>query len=404
MDVRRFEDSPIGRVVGLTFEGRRGPIEHAAFIPESLPDEFQLSMETWQAVSQADRALGRLDGLASQLPNPKLLVRPIIRREAVSTSALEGTYAALSEVLEAEILESARSRSDVREVINYLMAAERALESLGRKPIHVNLLLDLHQMLFHGVRGDTPETGRLRTIPVMIGPPGATPQESFFVPPPPEEVQDLLADWEAWNYREDTIPVVVRVAASHYQFETIHPFRDGNGRLGRMVAALLLIDLGTLSDHLFSISPFLERRRGEYGERLRELSATGDWDQWISFFAEAITVQSDEARHRAQRLLRWRDEAVSIVRNTGRKGLVISITESLIGYPGITPTTAADQFDVTYRAANRAIGVLEDLGILAEVTGGDYNRFFLCRDVVEILENGADDELDDEGHAVTQSA
>lgn len=386
MDVDRFEDSPIGHLAPLRITAGDRSIDHYAFVPDLLPDRIELSDETRLVVSMADQALGKLEGLATQLPNPNLLIRPVIRREAVSTSALEGTYAALSEVLEAELIDTSRSRVEVREVVNYLSATEQALSRLTTQPIHMNMLLDLHAMLFAGIRGDTPETGRLRSIPVMIGPPGVSPEHSSFVPPPPEEVPRLLSDWEKWNYREDAIPIVVRSAVSHYQFEAIHPFRDGNGRLGRMVAVLLLIDRGPLSGHLFSLSPYLEARRAEYGERLREVSSTGEWDGWVRFFTQGIATQSDSARNRAQSLLRWRDETVSHLRGVGLKGLVISIAESLIGYPGITPTAAASRFEVTYRSANRAIGILEERGVITEITGRDYDRFFLCRDVVAMLE------------------
>lgn len=392
VDVDRFSQSPVGEVVPITIFARDRKIEYYAFVPTPLPDRLDLSDETRLAVSIADQALGKLEGLASQLPNPHLLVRPIIRREAVSTSALEGTYAALSEVLEAELVETPRTRVQVREVVNYLNATEEALSRLEREPIHINMLLDLHAILFSGVRGHSPETGQVRTIPVLIGPPGATPEESHFVPPPPERVMELLADWERWNYRDDVIPIVVRTAVSHYQFEAIHPFGDGNGRLGRMVAALLLIDRGPLSGHLFSLSPYLESRRAEYGERLREVSATGDWDGWVTFFAQAVAAQADGARLRAESLLAWRDQTISGLRESGLKGLVISIAESLIGYPGITPTSAAKQFSVTYRAANRAIGILEERGILTEMTGRDYGRFFLCQEVVAIFEQAAQGE------------
>ena len=387
MDVKRFENSPIGKVVPITIAMRDQTVDHFAYVPQPLPARIELSDATRMAVSEADQALGKLEGLASLLPNPHLLIRPTIRREAVSTSALEGTHTALTDLLEAEFVESSRDRAEVVEVLNYMRATEAALLRLQREPIHLNMLLGLHSILFQRVRADMAEIGQVRSVPVLIGPSGARPAAAHFVPPPPAVLHDLLDDWEKWNYRDDHIPIVVRAAVSHYQFETIHPFRDGNGRIGRLVAALLLIDRGPLSGHLFSLSPFLEARRAEYGELLRNVSATGEWNDWVEFFARGVANQADGSRLRVERLIHWREETVARLRAEGLKGTTITIAESLIGYPGVTPTEAAVRFDVTYRSANRSIGKLEALGILTETTGRTYDRFFLCRDVVDIIQS-----------------
>ena len=384
MDYDRFKDSPIGELVPIEIPTRDGTVDHWAFVPEPLPDSFSLQPETHLAVSEADQELGMLEGIATMLPNPQLLVRPLIRTEAVSTSALEGTYAALPEVFEAE-LAGPGDRAEVREVVNYLNATETALGRIEGEPVHMNMIRDLHGILFAGVRGDTPETGSVRSIPVLIGPPGARPAESHFIPPPPDRLEKLLDQWEAWNYSEDTIPIVVRTAASHYQFETIHPFRDGNGRLGRLIAVLLLIDRGPLSSHLLSLSPFLEARKAEYGERLREVSASADWDQWITFFATGVATQARVARRRVEQLLHWREETIEQIREHRLKGLVVTIAESLIGFPVLTVGSAAEQFGVTYRSANRAISRLQEIGVVAEVTGRDYGRMFVAQGVLTLI-------------------
>lgn len=363
-------------------------VDYFGFVPDPLPREVSLTDATYLAVSQADQALGLLEGVAGTLPNRDLLIRPIIRREAVSTSALEGTYAGLSEVLQAEVSEVGDWTSEVREVLNYTRTAEQALAWIAEKPITLNLIKDLQETLVKGTRGDTAETGRFRTVPVMIGPDRAPPEAAHFIPGPPgEEMRTLFGDWESWNYSEDNIPALVRAAISHYQFETIHPFRDGNGRLGRLLAILLLIERGPLTGHLFSLSPYLEARRGEYGDLLRGVSAEGDYDSWVRFFAAAVAEQASQARTRVNGLLEWREDVVARLRSDGLRGTVIAIAESLIGYPFTTPSQAQHQFSVTYRSANRAIGQLAERGVLTEITGRSYGRVFAAPGVMRILDS-----------------
>lgn len=387
MDPERYRDSPIGRLVPVTLRYGGTDVEHESFVPAPLPSEVALSAATQLAVSRADQALGILEGVAGTLPNKDLLIRPTIRSEAVSTSALEGTYAGFREVLEAEVSPVSRARLEVTEVLNYTRTAETALEIIATEPISLRVMQGLHSQLVTGTRGDSPDTGRFRTVPVMIGPEGAPPQSAHFIPTPPgPEMDALLADWEAWNYAEDDIPSIVRIAVSHYQFETIHPFRDGNGRLGRLVAVLLLIERGPLSGHLLTLSPYLEARREEYGELLRQVSATGDYNPWVSFFAGALSAQATQARSRVERLLNWRQETVTHLRDQGVRGTAIAIAESLIGYPIVTPTGAKDQHNVSYRSANLAIARLESEGVLVEFTGRRYRRVFGAPDVIEILD------------------
>jgi Fic family protein len=210
--------------------------------------------------------------------------------------------------------------------------------------------------------------------------------DAHFIPlPPGEEFRALLADWEAWNYRDDHISLVARAAISHYQFEAIHPFRDGNGRLGRLLAVLLLIERGPLTGHLLSLSPYFEARRDAYGEHLREVSASGDFDPWVQFFATGIAHQARIARTRVERLLLWRQNTVDELRSSGVRGVAITIAEDLIGYPVLTPSEAAKRFGVTYRAANRAVQRLESAGVLDEITGRSYGRKFFAPDVLSIL-------------------
>ena len=329
-------------------------------------------------------------GLEENSPTPvSWSGRPFVER-AVSTSALEGTHSALPEVRETEIAASRREVGrDVREVLNYVEATEYALNVLETRPVSRNLLLEAHQRLLSDIPPDAGQAGRIRTTQVAIGP--ARDQRivaSYFVPPPPgDDVDRLLQDWESWNYREDDIPLIARIAVSHYQFETIHPFTNGNGRIGRLVVALLFIDLGALSSHLLDISPYLEADRTTYGERLRAVSEMGDFDDWIAYFARAVQARSEAALERIKAL---RDEGARIVesvRATGMKGIAVQIAENLIGAPVISPSGVAEDLQVSYRAANRAVSRLADEGILEEVTGRSYGRIFVSRVIIEILQS-----------------
>ena len=387
VDTARFANSPNGHLEPLVIWHGGKESDYFGFVPDRLPDAFSLTAETTLAVSEADQALGLLEGVARMLPNTALFIRPIVRREAVSTSALEGTYAGFSEVLEAEVAQSAHPTAEVREVLNYTRTAERALVWIKSQPITLGLLQQLQAVLVAGTRGDGPDTGRFRTVPVMIGPEGAPPANAHFIPCPPGAVlEDRMRDWEEWNYRQDATTSVVRSAVSHYQFETIHPFRDGNGRLGRLVAILLLIARGPLSGHLFSLSPYLEARRGEYGDLLRGVSGEGDWDSWVRFFAIGVRDQAIEAHGKAESLLRWRESTVDHIRDSGIKGSAITLCENLIGFPVISRTQAAELADVTYRAATLAIEKLVEAGVLREATGRTYGRLYYAPEVLAILD------------------
>lgn len=386
MDVDAFQESPIGDLVPIRLVDRGQQYDHFAYVPKPLPPAFELTPVTRKAVSEADLAIGRLDGAGGQLPNPLLLVRPTIRREAVSTSALEGTYAELADVLGAEALDDQKPAGPVGEVVNYVRAAERGIELLGRRPISVNLVNELHAVLMRGTRGDSYESGNVRERQNWIGPHQCKITDAYFVPPPPGDVLlKGLSQWENWIHREDDVPLLVRVAAGHYQFETLHPYTDGNGRMGRLIAILQLIDRGALSHHFMTISPYFEARRTEYTEHLRRVSRTGDFDPWIRFFATGLRRQAEEALQQVRDLLDWRDRTVAELRDQRVKGVALEIAEDLVAHPAVTPTRASDMYGVTYPAANAAISRLEEHGVLTEITGRSYDRVFLATGVVVII-------------------
>ncbi|MEZ5175162.1 MAG: Fic/DOC family N-terminal domain-containing protein [Acidimicrobiia bacterium] len=389
MDIDRFRDSPIGTLVPITVEQHGRKISHHAFQPDPLPKSIDLTPDTYSTIEAAAMELGRLEGASTQLDRPYLLTRPIIRREAVSTSALEGTFSTLEDLFASEIDEIELTQP-IQEVANYVDAAEMGVRELATRPVSRNLLCELHEVLMRASENES-SSGRLRSTQVAIGPRGSLITEARFVPPPPGPgLEELFSDWERWNYEEDALPLLARIAVSHYQFETIHPFIDGNGRIGRLVAILLLIDRGPLSNHYMVLSPYLERRRERYVELLAQTTATGDFDPWVRFFSEAIRAEASVARSRITALIEYRTNTVERVRRAGLKGTIITITEQLIERPVLTPSAIAKRLNVRYQTANRAVSKLVEEGILEETTGRTYGRVFVAREVLRLLRLGAD--------------
>lgn len=387
MDIDRFKNSPIGRLVAIN--GRDAYLQrdysHYAFVPQPLPATIELNQATYNAVARAHLAVGRLDFAVRRLPQPRLLVRPVLRREAQSTSELEGTYAPLDEVLAADFIEEAHQSAELREVMNYVVAAERALNLIQTKPICLNVLCELQAMLVKGTRGDFYDAGQLRQRQVFIGERELGIEESRFVPPPHgDELANGFGDWEKWINAEDEIALVVKAAIGHYQFETLHPFSDGNGRLGRLVV-LQMIEAGTLTYPVLNLSPWLRARKAEYKDQLLKVSETGDYGPWVRFFSTAVEAQAEDMVQRIEELLTAREQMLNVVKSNRLRGMVIDLVEDLIGYSSITASAAATLHNVTYKAANDAIRKLVELGILVEITRASYGRIFVCPQVNSIV-------------------
>ena len=388
MDVERFRNSPVGRLVPITAIEGDHTYAHEAFVPNPLPNELHLSQETWALVTEATEALGRLDGAANRLPNPYLLVRPALTKEAVSTSALEGTYAPIEEVFQAELLDEADLTASTAEVRNYVLAAEHGLELITTLPIARRVVTSVHGTLMRGSRGEYAEIGTFRERQNWIGTRRGQPvTESLFVPPPPgEELQGGIDEWERWvNDDAVRLPILIKVALAHYQFEALHPFIDGNGRVGRLLIVLTLVESGDLRVPLLNVSPFLERARDEYIDHLRSVSETGDFEPWVEFFARAIKAQSEEALTKADALVEAREQIMRRLHEASVRGVALRIAEDLVGSPFVTPTRASEKFDVTYETANSAIARLEKHGVIREATGRNYARVFMSPEIVEIV-------------------
>jgi Fic family protein len=388
VQLEAFRDSPAGRLVRVSGHDaylRRNYL-HWAFVPNPLPDDVALSMATHKVAHQASMSLGRLDFAVKRLPTPKLLVRPALRREAQSTSALEGTYATLDELLTADYVDETHRRAEVREVLNYVAAAEQALRLIKRKPICLNVIASLQEILVQGTRGDNYDSGRLRETNVYIGERGLGIEAARFVPPPAgDELINGVSAWEKWIHREDDLPLLIKIAMAHYQFETLHPFSDGNGRLGRLIIALQLVAAGAMTYPVLNVSPWLERRKDEYKDKLLAVSRTGDFDPWIAFFCEAVRHQAEEGVARIEELLEFQQEVRQRLADVKARGVVNSIAESLLGYPVITISRAAELHNVTYPPASNAIETLVGLGVLRENTGQQYGRVYVCDRIRDIL-------------------
>ncbi|WP_322984599.1 Fic family protein [Streptomyces sp. S584] len=389
MDAKLLGQSPIGTLVSIGgYDPRAGRDYHAsAYVPDDLPHNVELSGSTHLAVANAAAAVARADQAARQLPNPRLLVRPSIRREAVSTSALEGTYAAFTDVLEADFKDRAQLSASVAEVLNYVRAAEEAIAWVGERPITLALLQHLQGVLVRGTPSETRDAGRVRTTQVFIGLNSANVEDARFVPAPPDHrLRDGLLAWEGWINGGQEMHTLVKMALGHYQFDTLHPFNDGNGRLGRLVVILQLMAAGELQLPILNLSPWLEVRRRAYQDHLLDVSVTGDYNPWVSFFCQAVEAQASEAMRQVSGLIEIKQKFMDQLRALRAKGVSLQIAEDLIGYPMLTVRDAADRYGVTYQAANQAVAKLVELGILQQRSEGNYGRIFACNDVLRVMQ------------------
>ncbi|MBD0024593.1 Fic family protein [Gordonia pseudamarae] len=344
---------------------------------------------TPRAISKAaaaGAAVARLDEAVAQLLRPEILVRPIIRKEAASTSALEGTYASFDDVLEADFLEDRQMSSEQREIRNYVAATEAACAQITDRRISRAYLGALQHMIVRGTRGETADSGDIRPHQVAIGADNRPIEQARFVPcPPGDQLVAGVSAWEDWVAAETDLLVVAKVAIAHYQFETLHPFGDGNGRLGRLVSMLQLMKAGELRWPVLNIAPWFESRRDQYQGGLMDVTLTGDFSPWVELFAHAVAVQAREGLHKIQHLMAIRDRMISELRAAGMRGSAIEIAEILIGYPVIDVRTASILIGKTFEAANQAIAKLVSHGVLVEITGRSQNRLFGAHEIARAI-------------------
>lgn len=361
-----------------------------AFVPNSLPPKNPtLALEVYQDLNRkAEMALARLSGVSGLVPSVDWLLYSAIRKEALLTSQIEGTQATLTDLFDEEAGFKVSNTDDVEEVTNYLQAFRLVQEQLRDPkglPISVRLLCDAHRLLLNGVRGAGKQPGELRRSQNWIG--GTRPGNAVFVPPPPENVPQLLTDMERFIHDGVTdLPPMVKVALIHAQFETIHPFLDGNGRIGRLLIATLFEHWGLLAEPLMYLSGYLKQHHAEYYRRLSNIRSEGDWEAWVTFFLEGVSVAAADAEHSII-------EVASLIA-ADRKRLLQSpkagpasyrLFEMLPMMPRFTIERVRQQLDTSFPTATAAVKVLEDLGIVTEMTGQKKNRSYSYQAYVELL-------------------
>ncbi|RIK08344.1 MAG: cell filamentation protein Fic [Acidobacteria bacterium] len=371
---------------------RRQPTGYSAFIPEPLPPTpaIKLDPDLQAMLSRADHALGRLDGAVRTLPNPDLFVFMYVRKEAVLSSQIEGTQSSLQDLLAAEaaILDPERP-SDVAEVINYVDAMNYGLARLRDLPVSARLIREIHARLLDRVRGSTLTPGELRRSQNWIGPAGCTLTEASFVPPPPDEVPQAISDLERYLHADKTEAPLVKVGLAHAQFETIHPFLDGNGRVGRLLITFLLTEQGLLSKPVLYLSHYFKRHRTRYYDHLQDVRDSGDWEGWLSFFLDGVAEVSDDSAETAQKILLVREAArTGITDGFGRAaGNGHRVLDRLFDKPIISVGDVREWLGVTTPAANNLVGRFVDAGTLREFTGYARNRRFRFEPYLQLFED-----------------
>jgi Fic family protein len=385
MNANPIEHKRAGRYV-------QQPTGYRAFIPAPLPPEPPLSLgdPLRGLLSEADYALGRLDGAVLTLPNPDLFVFMYVRKEAVLSSQIEGTQSSLQNLLAAEAkLNDPDAPADVGEVVNYVRAMSHGLQRLDTLPVSVRLIREIHAVLMEGVRGGGLSPGELRTSQNWIGPQGATLREATFIPPPPHIVPEVLGDLETFLHQEDDLPVLVKVGLAHAQFETIHPFLDGNGRMGRLLITFLLTERGKLARPVLYLSHYFKRHRTEYYDRLQAVRDAGDWEGWLAFFLSGVVEVSREATETAAAILRMREEYRNrIIERLGRAAANGQrIMNRLFDHPIITVAMVRDWLGITPAGANNLVRRLVEVGVLREITGYARNRRFRFDPYLQLFED-----------------
>jgi len=340
-----------------------------------------------RALSDADRLIGRLAGEGRRLPNPHLLIRPFVRREAVLSSRIEGTQATLGELLAAEAGAAVDRRpADLREVANYVVALEHGVKRLKTLPLSLRLTRELHAKLMTGVRGGYATPGEFRKTQNWIGPPGCTLANASYVPPPPDALMGCLGAWEKFLH-DRSLPALVQAALMHVQFEAIHPFVDGNGRVGRLLITLFLVERGVLPAPLLYLSAFFEATRADYYERLQGVHARSEWEAWLEYFLNGVARQSEDALSRAERInalaARWKTELA------GASQAALRLLGMLAENPYCTVRRVEKRLKVAFTTAQRAVERLQAAGILKQVNQAERDRVYCATALLKILEEPA---------------
>jgi Fic family protein len=381
MDPEAFRNGRSGRTVQVPGKG------YWTYLPEPLPPRLEWPSTLVTGLADAASALGELKGLGHSLANPHLLIAPFIRREAVLSSRIEGTQASLSDLYAYEAVQlSMFSRpTDVREVHNYVRALEYGLQRLETLPLSLRLIRELHARLMEGVRGEHRTPGEFRRSQNWIGPPGCLLDDATFVPPPPEEMRAALYDLENYMRAEATLHPLIRLGLIHYQFEAIHPFLDGNGRVGRLLIVLLLCAWDLLPQPLLYLSAYFQRHRETYYQCLLAVSQRDAWTEWLLFFLQGVVTQSKDAVARSRRLLDLRERYRVQFQSQRTAARLLQVIDVLFTRPVTTINQLAEALDVSHQSATRYVRTLESEGIMREITGQARNRVYQADAILEAI-------------------
>jgi len=363
---------------------------YRAFVPRSLPPDPRIEFDDEMRIllSKADRALGRLDGSIEALPNPDLFVFMYVRKEAVLSSQIEGTQASLGDVLEVEakIFDPLRP-DDTEEILNYVDALNFGLHRLEELPLSLRLIREIHGRLMMGVRGEHATPGEFRRTQNWIGPAGATLSNATFVPPPPHELPGLLGDFETYLHANDDLPLLIRLGLIHAHFETLHPFLDGNGRMGRLLITFCLCEQDVLTKPVLYLSHYLKQNRMRYYDLLQATRDEGAWEPWLKFFLRGVSEVANEASQTARKIVQMREDHRSIIiQELGRgAGNGLKLLETMYMRPYFNVATVQKLLNVSTQAANTLTERLVSLGLITETTGNRRNRVFRYHPYVSLF-------------------
>jgi Fic family protein len=383
MDIEKFKGSPTGRVI-------KTDTNYWAYIPNPLPPAGmeKFSAELVGILSDADRGIGALKSLSRLIPNPNLLVAPYVRKEAVQSSRIEGTQASLSDIFYYEASKERPKNVDVLEVLNYVRAMNYGISRLKELPLSLRLVKEIHLKLMEGVRGERMNSGEFRTTQNWIGPPGCSLAEATYIPPPIPEMNEALGQWEKFLHSDDSIAPLIKCALMHYQFEAIHPFLDGNGRVGRLLITFYLYEKGYLEHPILYLSDFFERYRNEYYKLLLGVSQYGNWDAWLKYFIRGVAEQSRVAEETGHKILNLQKNYRQQLQKESIPASVFQLLDMLFLNPFVSLPGISDHLKITWPTAKSSVERLVKLGLLKEVSGRKRSRIYCAEELLNILAQG----------------
>lgn len=384
MDIGKFKDSPAGRILKTNRD-------YWAFVPNPLPPAIKYTKELVNSLSKADRHLGNLNGISTLVPNPYMLIMPYVRREAVMSSKIEGTQTSLSELF---YFEAARKdeqkkkaeKTDVLEVLNYVKAINYGIKRLDELPLCLRLIREMHKVLMKGVRGQHMAPGEFRRSQNWIGPPGCTLNEAIFVPPPAHKMNQTLRDFEKFLHDKENLPGLIQCALIHYQFEAIHPFLDGNGRIGRLLITLFLCERQYIAYPMLYLSSFFSEYRNEYYNKLLAVSQRGEWGEWIMFFLRAITAVSKDAIENSKAILSLLEDYKTRIQKKRISSYAFKLLDELFKNPYTSIPRAAKKLKTSYHTAKAVIERFVETKILFEITNKRRGKIYYAKELLDLLE------------------